>query len=382
MLEVARDGADGTGGVRDALGGTEATPRRVAGVGGLGPGGAGIEREVHAGGADARGERAGGRVAGVARLEIDVVVRAGDQHVRMRGVDGQRRFVLLVLREHVVVAADADLGVPTRLGRTSMSARRARGPRHRGRRLDDRAEPMTPPSCSPAPTERNELRRPSQPPTVAPLFPLAVAIVRPSGGTSTVTDRRFLVTRVAAGVRSRVAGVREKGSTMTRRMVVLVPLVPVLALVAVTDDRWGGVGGEQGHGGQSIDPVPAQRLERAGAGHGREPPGGAGRRGQRSGRQRARARGAAVTSPPTSASPGVYFSFDSGGTWTQPTYTGLTAQNGTTHVGPDPHPARLLRARHVLPRRPRPGLRPEARARAGSRGPTGPGCTTPTWPSR
>src|SRR5207249_10162389 len=36
---------------------------------------------------------------------------------------------------------------------------------------------------------------------------------------------------------------------------------------------------------------------------------------------------------------GIYFSFDSGGSWTQPTYTGLTARGCLGAVDPDPqHP--------------------------------------------
>src|SRR5439155_27039897 len=76
-------------------------------VRGLGPGGTGVEGEVHTGGADARGERTRRVVAGVARLEVDVVVGAGGEDVRLVRVDRDRRLVLLVLRERARRAADA-----------------------------------------------------------------------------------------------------------------------------------------------------------------------------------------------------------------------------------------------------------------------------------
>src|SRR5688572_31560477 len=46
-------------------------------------------RELDAGEADARRERAGAVIAGVARLDVDVVVGAGGQDVRLHRVDGE-----------------------------------------------------------------------------------------------------------------------------------------------------------------------------------------------------------------------------------------------------------------------------------------------------
>jgi hypothetical protein len=56
-----------------------------------------VDRELHAGDADAGREWARAVVTRVARLLVDVVVGPGGQDVRAHGVDRQPRLVLLVL---------------------------------------------------------------------------------------------------------------------------------------------------------------------------------------------------------------------------------------------------------------------------------------------
>ena len=97
-------------------------PGREAGVGRLRPGPPGVGRELDAGDADARRERAGAVVAGVARLHVDVVVGARGQDVRLHRVDRQPGLVLLVLREQQVVAADGHFGRAARGDRAAAAA--------------------------------------------------------------------------------------------------------------------------------------------------------------------------------------------------------------------------------------------------------------------
>ena len=84
-----------------------------AGVRRLRPVVAGIEREVHARDPDPLGERAGVVRAGVAVLEVDVLVCACDDDVRMVRIDCHRRLVLLVLRERRRIASGVDERVST-----------------------------------------------------------------------------------------------------------------------------------------------------------------------------------------------------------------------------------------------------------------------------
>src|SRR6266700_6197164 len=97
-LEVLGEGADRAdpGHARRR---SKAVAGGPAGVGRLCPALAAVEGEVHPRGADPRGEGAAGRVAGVAGFDIDLVIGAGGDHLRVRRVDRHRRFILLVLRK-------------------------------------------------------------------------------------------------------------------------------------------------------------------------------------------------------------------------------------------------------------------------------------------
>ena len=77
---------------------------------------------------------------------------------------------------------------------------------------------------------------------------------------------------------------------------------------------------------------------------------------------------------------GIYFSFDGGASWIQPTYQGCERPRpAPPGVGPDRHAAELLRERPGLRRRPGARLRAAARRRAAtSAGRTARGSTTRT----
>ena len=85
-------------------------PSREPGVRRLRPGPSRVGGELNPRNPHTWRERAGAVVAGVARLQVDVVVGSGGQNRRVDRVDGEPRLVLLVLGEERVVAAHGDLG--------------------------------------------------------------------------------------------------------------------------------------------------------------------------------------------------------------------------------------------------------------------------------
>ena len=249
MLEVAGDGADGTGGVGNAFGGTEATASRVTGVGGLGPGVAGIEREVDAGGPDAGCERTRGGVTRVARLEIDVVVRAGEP-----GRSGARRRWPTPVRSACSREKTLSLlPTVTSVSPPWVAKRRCRHGEHEARAAEDgdgRDTDRTPArdqrgrtaSWSRSNATESMVITISHRPTR--LFPPRSNIVRPWAATSTVAEggSRTLEYRGLSGcAREGVNDDSSHGGCCS---------VPGPGRDrGRTDDRWGGVGGEQGHGG-------------------------------------------------------------------------------------------------------------------------------------
>src|SRR5262249_25503876 len=89
----------------------QAVASRPAAIRRLCPGMPTIEREVDARGADPIGERAGGWVARVACLYVDLLVGACGKHRRVVCIDRDRGFVLLILSECRGWAADRNQAI-------------------------------------------------------------------------------------------------------------------------------------------------------------------------------------------------------------------------------------------------------------------------------
>ena len=77
--------------------GAETVARAQAGVGRLRPCATTVERKVDAGGTDAGREGASRIIARVAGFQINIVIRARDEDVRMIGIYRQGGFILFVL---------------------------------------------------------------------------------------------------------------------------------------------------------------------------------------------------------------------------------------------------------------------------------------------
>ena len=151
--------------------------------------------------------------------------------------------------------------------------------------------------------------------------------------TDSLVRRRAVDRAETAGLRSPERALRGRESMMTRRLAVLVPVLFVAALVVFATPA-GAVSAESKVtvGSPATPYLPNGSNEPALAMDANHPAVLAA--GANDLVDNSPCKGSSCDLTPDIGISGVYFSFDSGGTWTQPTYTGLTAQNGTTHVGP------------------------------------------------
>src|SRR5690242_825343 len=169
--------------------------------------------------------------------------------------------------------------------------------------------------------------------TALPRFnsPLAEAIVRRSARYVNCRDRVPRDSRPRQEYR-RACGWREKESTMTRRMGFLVPLLSLVALLASPTSAFALTAETKVSVGSPLTPyLPNASNEPALAMDANHPAVLAA--GSNDLVDSAPCQGSSCDLTPDIGISGIYFSFDSGTTWTQPTYTGLTGHDCVAEVG-------------------------------------------------